>query len=287
MRSSSLGRALLLSALAGSFVMAAGPAAMAQATDPATQSPEGIVLASTGLISADLGEATLGNSPESPVTGSGITGLLDLGTGNGVLTATAQDTTSPPGNSATAEVGQLGPSSDLLNLTLFGNLISATVVKSSCQWNSTVGTGDGAFTLGTTIASLSILGATVPVADLASIAPNTNVTSLPGFTMPTLPSVPLLGAITGLTVTLNQQELGPGTNSMTVNAIDVDLTSTIPALNGSVEIDVASSTCGAPASTVASPVVSGKGLGIGLGMLGVAGVGFAAVYMRRRHVLAA
>jgi hypothetical protein len=265
----------MLSALAGAFVMAAGPAALA--ATPATASPEGIVIASQGLINAKVGDATLGSSPANPATGSGITGLLDV---SGVLSATAQNTSTPPGNSATAAVANLGPATDLLNLALFGSLISATAVDSSCQWNSTIGSGDGAFTMTTTIASLTVLGTTVTLP--TTIAPNTNLTSL--ITLPTLPSVPLLGAITGLTVILNQQETGPGTNTMTVNAIDVDLTSTIPLLNGSVEIDVASSTCGAPSSVVASPVASGKGLGIGLGLLGLAGAGLGAVYVRRRRV---
>jgi hypothetical protein len=282
MRRSAIGGALLIGALAGSFVMAAGPAAMAAATDPATQSPEGIVLASTGLINTDIGEATLGTSPASPAGGSGLTGLLDLEPGTGILQATAQNDASPPGNSATAEVGEVGAASDLLNSVLFGNLISATVVKSSCTWNSSIGTGDGAFDMTTDITSLSVLGVPVPTADLSSIAPNTNLASL--ITLPTLPSVPLLGAITGLTVTLNQQELGPVANSMTVNAIDVQLTSTIPLLDGSVEIDVSSSTCGAQGTVAATPVASGKGLGIGLGLLGLVGVGGGSIYIRRRRV---
>jgi hypothetical protein len=265
----------MLSALAGAFVMAAGPAALA--ATPATQSPEGIVLAATGPLAASVGVATLGSSPANPV-GGGITGLLDL---SGVLSATAQNTSSPPGNSATASVASLGPAGlgSLLN-PLLGTLISATVVTSSCQWNSSIGTGDAAFTLGTTIASLSVLGATVPVADLSSIPPNTNLATLAGFTLPTLP----LG-ISALTVTLNQQEPGPGTNSETVNAIDVSLTSALTGLVGSESIDVSSSTCGAPTSVVASPVASGKGLGIGLGLLGIAGAGLGAVYVRRRRVV--
>jgi hypothetical protein len=260
----------MLSALAGAFVMAVGPAALA--ATPATSSPEGIVLSATGPLAASVGVATLGTSPVSP-SGGGITGLLDI---SGVLTATAQNTSSPAGNSATASVATLGPSTSLLS-PLLGSLISATVVASSCQWNSTIGTGDAAFTETTDIASLSVLGTTVPVADLSDIPPNTNLASLI-----TLPSLPL--GISALTITLNQQEAGPGTNTETVNAIDVTLTSSILGLVGSESIDVSSSTCGAPTSVVASPVASGKGLGIGLGLLGLVGAGLGAVYVRRRRV---
>jgi hypothetical protein len=271
MRSSSLRRGLILGAVAGSFVLAAGPAALA--ATPATQSPEAIALVATGpLPLAPVGDATL--SDTNPVTGSsgGLLGVLDIG----ALNDDVHTNSSPPGNTATSTVASLGPATTgLLGGALgpLANLISATAIASSCTWNSSL-TGSSAFTESTTIASLSVLGTTIT---LPSTIPANDV--LTG-----LPTLPL--GLGSLTITLNQQEPGPSANTETVNAIDIQLSSTLLG-TGTEDIDVASSTCGAEASTVASPVVSGKGLGIGLGMLGVTGVGFAAVYMRRRHVLAA
>jgi hypothetical protein len=83
-------------------------------------------------------------------------------------------------------------------------------------------------------------------------------------------------------VTLNQQVPGPGTNTETVNAMDITLTSTLLG-TGTEEVIIASSTCGNPSSIVASPVASGKGLGIGLGLLSLLGTGVATVYVRRRR----
>ena len=55
---SSLGRGLLLTAFAGTFMLAAGPAALA-ATTPATTSPEAMSLDATGTIPI----GPIGNAP--------------------------------------------------------------------------------------------------------------------------------------------------------------------------------------------------------------------------------
>jgi hypothetical protein len=259
----------MLTAFAGTFVLAAGPAALA--ATPATTSPEAISLVATGSVPVGpVGDATLSNT--NPVTGTSglVTGILGIG----AFTDNVQTNASPPGNTATSTVASVAPlTTGLLGGTLspLGNLLSATVVKSECDWNSTVG-ATPAFTETTTIASLSILGTTITLP--ATIPANDVLTGLP-----TLP----LG-LASLTVTLNQQEPGPGTNTQTVNAIDISLTTNIVGLNPVTEdIDVASSTCGNPSSIVASPVASGKGLGLGLGLLGLLGTGVATVYVRRRR----
>jgi hypothetical protein len=275
---SSLRRGLVLTALAGTCVMAAAPAALA--ATPATQSPEAIALVASGpIVTLAVGDATIATSPQS-LLGGGVTGLLDIG----ALTDIAQNTSAPPGNEASSTVASLGAASSNLLNAILGNLIAATVIKSTCTWNSNL-TGSSAFTETTTIASLTILGTTVTLP--ATIAPNTSLLSL----LPTLPTLlaPLnLLGLTGLTITLNQQEPGPGSNTETVNAIDISLGAGALLLGsaGTEHIDVASSTCGNPTSIVASPVAGGKGLGIGLGLLGLLGAGFAAAYARRRRVLA-
>ena len=69
-----------------------------------------------------------------------------------------------------------------------------------------------------------------------------------------------------------------------MDAIDISLTTNILGLNPvTQEIDVASSTCGNPSAIVASPVASGKGIGIGLGLLACWAPVSATVYVRRRR----
>ena len=266
---SSLGRGLLLTATAGTFVLAAGPAALA--ATPATTSPEAISLVATGTIPVGpVGDATL--SDTNPVTGTSglVAGLLGIG----AFSDNVQTNAAPPGNTATSTIASLAPVTTGLLGGVTGplaNLISATVIKSECDWNSTPA-ATAAFTETTTITSLSILGTTIVLPN--PIPPNDPLTGLP--------ALPL--GLGSLSVTLNKQEPGPGTNTQTVDAIDISLTTSILGLNPVTEdIDVASSTCGNPSSIVASPVASGKGLGLGLGLLGLLGTGVATVYVRRRR----
>jgi len=80
-----------------------------------------------------------------------------------------------------------------------------------------------------------------------------------------------------LTVTLNQQIAGPVANSWTVNAVNIDLN-----LLG-IDIVLASATCGPYTAGQATALASGKGLGIGLGAVGLLGGAAATVYVRRRR----
>jgi hypothetical protein len=156
-------------------------------------------------------------------------------------------TASVTSNSATAEVEGLNTTGLLAPLL---GIIAATAVQSSCLANA-----DGSFVRTTTIASLSIGGTT--------LAPGTIPANDVFLTIPLV-----------ATITLNQQTTGPITGSEEVNAIHI-------ALLGSTEvINIASSTCGP--FTADTPVASGKGLAIGLGLLGSVGVGYGAVYTRRR-----
>lgn len=228
-------------------------------------------LVATGTIPiGPVGDATLSNT--NPVTGASglVTGLLGIGAFNDNVMTNA----SPPGNTATSTVASVAPATTGLLGGLLGplsSLISGTAVASSCTWNSTPAASP-AFTMSTTITSLSILGTAITLP--ATIPPNDTLTGLP--------ALPL--GLASLAVTLNQQEPGPGTNTETVNAIDISLSTNILGLNPVTEdIDVASSTCGNPSSIVASPVAGGKGLGIGLGLMGLLGTGVATVYVRRRR----
>jgi hypothetical protein len=138
---SSLGRGLFLTAFAGTFVLAAGPAALA--ATPATTSPEAMALVATGPVPvAPVGDATL--SDTNPVTGTsgGVTGLFDIG----AFSDDVATTSSPPGNTASSTVATLSPASSGLLGGLtgpFAGLISGTEIHSSCIWNSSL-TGSAA-----------------------------------------------------------------------------------------------------------------------------------------------
>ena len=94
----------MLTAFAGTFVLAAGPAALA--ATPATTSPEAISLVATGSVPiGPVGDATL--SDTNPVTGASgvVTGLLGIG----AFTDNVQTNAAPPGNTATSTVASVGP----------------------------------------------------------------------------------------------------------------------------------------------------------------------------------
>jgi hypothetical protein len=153
-------------------------------------------------------------------------------------------------NSATAAVQTL--TSPLLTPLL--GVISGTAISSSCLANA-----DGSFVRTSTIASLSISGTTLAP---GTIPANDAFLTLPGVA----------------TIVLNQQTAGPITGSEEVNAIHITLLGTGEVIN------IASSTCGP--FTADTPVASGKGLALGLGLLGSVGVSYGAVYSRRRKASA-
>jgi hypothetical protein len=219
-------------------------------------------LAGTALVATAPAAFAQTTSPEAfGIEGTGLLGIAPtpdatLATPNpanvasvgipGILTAGTLSA-SVTSNSATAAVQGLNTTGLLAPLL---GVISATAVSSSCLANA-----DGTFVRTTTIASLSIGGTT--------LAPGT----IPANDV--FLSIPLVA-----TITLNQQITGPITGSEEVNAIHI-------ALLGSTEVvNIASSTCGP--FTADTPVASGKGLAIGLGLLGSVGVGYGAVYTRRR-----
>lgn len=155
-------------------------------------------------------------------------------------------------NSATASASTIDTTG--ITTPLLG-VVSATAVASSCLAQS-----DGSFVRTTSIGSLTIGATTLPT---GPIAPNT-----PFLTIPLVASI-----------VLNEQSAGPVTGSEEVNAIQITL------LGGTLEkINIASSTCG-PFSAD-TPIASGKGLALGLGLLGSVGVGYGAVYSRRRRAAA-
>jgi hypothetical protein len=220
-------------------------------------------LAGTALVAAAPAAFAQTTSPEAfGIEGTGLLGIAptpdaNLTTPNpanvasigipGILNA-ATLSASVTTNSATATVQGLNTTSILAPLL---GVITASAVTSSCLVNA-----NGSFVETTSIANLSI-GATTLSA--GPIAPNT----------PFL-SIPLVA-----NVILNQQVAGPITGSQTVNAIHIDLLGTTE------DINISSSTCG-PFSAD-TPVASGKGLALGLGLLGSVGVGYGAVYTRRRR----
>lgn len=125
--------------------------------------------------------------------------------------------------------------------------ISSGAVSSTCTANS-----DGSFTESSNLVNVVIPGiASIPV----NPAPNTSL---------------LAG-----TVILNQQVPGPVTGSVTVNALVIDLLGE--------DLTIGSSTCGP--YVAGTPIAGGKGLALGLGAVGAAGVGIAAVALNRRRRL--
>ncbi len=255
---SSIRRGLVLSALAGTCVMAVAPIALAQATT----SPEGIALEATGPVA--LGPIADAHGPTFPntvsVVGVTLPGLLVVGsTGASALTSTVTEP-SATNNTATSAIDRI---SSVLTLPVLGGLLDATTVASSCVWNN------GTFTESSTIQSLTILGQTITI---PSTIPANDV----------LLSLPTALGLT-LTVTLNQQVPGPG-GSQTVNAIAVSLGDALIG-TGTENIFLASSTCGPFTGSGGTPLASGAGLGMGLGLLGLTGVGLGAFYIRRRNSL--
>jgi hypothetical protein len=154
-------------------------------------------------------------------------------------------------NTATSTVATI---STLGILTPLLGTVSASAITSSCLAQS-----DNTFVETTSIASLTIGAATLPG---GPIAPNT-----PFLTIPLVASI-----------VLNEQQAGPITGSQEVNAIQIKLLGTTQV------IDIADSTCGP--FTAATPIASGKGLVLGLGLLGSVGAGYGAVYTRRRRAAA-
>jgi hypothetical protein len=147
-------------------------------------------------------------------------------------------------NQAQAKVTSMNTTG--LLLPLLGTM-SSGAITSSCVANS-----NGTFTLVSNVTSLSVGGSTFT----GEAAVNHTFVTV-GTT----------------TVILNQQVAGPVTGSETVNAIDFHFALGSDAL-------IASSTCGPWASPV--PIASGKGLALGLGLVGSVGVGYGTIYARRR-----
>lgn len=220
-------------------------------------------LAGTALIATAPAAFAQTQSPEAfGIEGTGLLGILPtpdatLATPNPaavpsvgiplILNATGL-TATVTANSATATVGGLNTTG--IAIPLLGAITGSTIT-SSCLVNA-----NGSFVESTSITGLNIGGTALSP---GAIAPNTPFLTIPGVA----------------TITLNQQVGGPVAGSQTVNAIHIAL------LTSAEEINLASSTCG-PFSAD-TPVASGKGLAVGLGLLGSVGVGYGAVYTRRRR----
>jgi hypothetical protein len=232
------------------LVLAALAGTALVATAPAafaqTTSPEAFGIEGTGALGIPpTPDATLAHPNPAQASAINIPLLLSTGVLNASVTT----------NSATASVASLGNPTGI-GIPLLG-AVSAGLISSSCLSNA-----DGTFSETSNIANLTLLGS--PVTIPGTIPPNDNITAL----------VPGLSLVAN--VTLNFQEPGPITGSQSVDAIHI-------ALLGSAEvINIASSTCG-PFSAD-TPIAGGKGLAVGLGLLGSVGVGYGAIYTRRRRI---
>jgi hypothetical protein len=192
--------------------------------------------------------------PRTPNVTSGTTtvtsvNLGDLAVINALTGTVSGNTTTASIASITAGTGALGP--------IPAGELTAGAISSTCTVNA-----NGSFTESSDIASLDILGHSFTPGTVTT--PNDVILSTPV-----------------ATVTLNAVATGPVTGSETVDAIHIVLDVLgVPFEN----IWLASSTCG-PYSTPI-PMASGKGLAIGLGVVGLFGAGLGTVYVRRRHGLA-
>jgi hypothetical protein len=241
----SLRRGFVLTALAGTCVFAIAPAALAVTNGPTT-SPEAIGLYANGTL------VSVANTPDQTTVGTTTVASASV---LGVLTANVLNATVVSDNYSYASVASLS--------TIVGTpftTISSGTIESYC-----VVTGPGDFSSSyVTIENLDIDGATF----------NGTLTS------PQTLSVSLPTGLASLTVTLDQELTGPVTGSETFNAIDISFTTTLGLTE---DVDIASATCGPYNSEEVTPLASGNGLGIGLGLLGLVGAGVATVYVRRRR----
>jgi hypothetical protein len=256
----SLRRAAVLTAIAGTAVFVLGPAALAQ---PTSQSPEADALYATGAVSlgptADATEPTDTTEEAVGVTISPLsTPLFTVGsTANDAL----YDTVTL--NSASSSVDQLSSGGlDLLDIT--GGTTSAAAITTTCTANS-----DGSITMNTSVVDLDILGD--DIGSVTTVSPDDTLT---GLSLPT--------GVTA-TVELNKQTTDdPATGEDTVTGLYISLTDSL--VTGLSEtIDIATATCGPYNSSGATPLASGKGVGIGLGAVGLVGGAVATVYVRRRR----
>jgi hypothetical protein len=256
-----LKRGFVLSAIAGTCLYAIAPAALAQPTT----SPEAFgVEASGSLLGTNV---TVGPIPDQ--TSVGTTGTPLNVTVPGVLNLVGLFATVNSVNSSEAGVASLNNTGIAALLGTF----SAGAITETCAATAGGISGSAA------IANLNLLGITE---NGTLTTPGTPVVVGGGL-------LSLLG-LASATVTLNEEDPGPVSvpGSETFYAIHVQLT-TAPLVGTAQTLNlyVASATCGPYNSSMGTPVAGGKGLGIGLGLLGLFGAGTAAVYVRRRKGLIA
>jgi hypothetical protein len=211
-----------------------------------TTSPEAFGMGASGLI-------TLGDTPNQ--TTFGTTSATNA-TVLGLVNATALTATVNGQNSTAAQVATLNTTG--ITTPILGT-ISATAISTSCVANA-----NGTFTGTTSITNLNILGASF----------SGTATSPDSLTVNT----PL--GLTSISVTVDAEQAGPMAGSEEVDGIQIVYSSPV----GTETIDVADATCGP--YTAGVPLASGKGLAAGLAGVGLFGLGFGAVYIRRRHALA-
>ena len=212
-----------------------------------TTSPEAFGIGASGL-------AHLANTPDQTTIG---TSTALSATVPAILTANTLRATVTSINSTSASLASLSTAG--LFLPLLGT-ISAGAISTSCTANA-----NGTFTGTTSIANLAILGASFN-ATTSTPTPLAVTSPAPG--------------IVDLSVIVNQMTAGPVPGSEEVNGLAISFN--IGLLSET--IDIADATCGPYTSGV--PLASGRGMAVGLGVVGLAGAGLGTVYVRRRHGLA-
>jgi hypothetical protein len=238
-------RGLVLSTLAGTCALAMTSTAMA-ATNGPTTSPEAIGIYANGTL------VSLANTPDQTTVGTSSTASVGLPP---LLTVNALNATVVSNNYSYASVASI--------TTLIGSVLGITsgTITQYCVTN-----GAGNFTSSyASIEDLDIAGTTF-----------SGVVTTPNTAL----SVTLPIGLGTLTVTLDKEVTGPVAGSESFTAVDVSLTTI---LGLTLDLEIASATCGPYTSGQPTPMASGKGLGIGLGALGLVGGVYGTVRVRRRR----
>jgi hypothetical protein len=252
-----VGAAALLAVLNAAPAHAQGPNTQAFGASVALEllPPVGTVsLPPTPLANAGNPTDSLANISLPPVLTTGVTNVSVSENNTGTVIQSLAD----------ASVANVGLTTGILN-------IAATAISSTCSSTEVVGempTGDS------TLAGLTVTGV-LPVVIPVDPAPNTVI------------NLQLVQGVTIATLTLNEQIQDPVNNTLTVNALHLELLGGVLGSLGTGDVILASTTCDAAIPVVPVSLVTGAGLGLGLGVMALAGGGYG-VYRRatKKTVLA-
>jgi len=240
---------LMAAVIASTLVVGAIPASAAPGDGSAFGASVDVTLLGGPAVSVGpLAVSNTAGPTSNSVANIGVPGIL----ATGVVETTAEFDDLSGVVTSTAETADV----DLLLGGLLGG-VAADAINVTCTGTETGNTG-------TTQLVGVVLGAIGSVG--ANPAPNTVV------------NVQVLG-ITIATLTFNEQ-IANGDGSLTVNGLHIELLGGVLGALGTGDIIISSATCGPGAAP--TPMASGAGLWLGLGLLGLIAVPVGITAMRRR-----